>query len=280
MCLPARYAKMGKNGAVPEEMVVWNMSKSFLHPDYSVLNKLELKETPMGVKFDFFRPENVPPLEKDAHMSLCEIFRMAQKERRPLYFSRENDETCVGKILLGMEDMAPLAESGQIGARLKAFQEPRANQHIYQHVTRLDKDSVNYVSFAPVDQMTFEPDVLVISGNSKQAEMVLRAAAYSTGMVYESRCTTVMGCSWFLLYPYKTGKINYVVPDLVHGPAGRQLYDEAGIFLISIPYQWIPTVMASLEEMTLHLEGHKNKSAYYSEFEGILKDLGERAKNP
>lgn len=256
------------------------MSNSFLHPDYAVLDKLELKEAPMGVKFDFFRPETVPPLEKDAHMSLCEIFRLSQKERRPLYFSRENDETCVGKILLGMEDMAPLAESGQIGARLKAFQEPRANQHIYQYVTRLDRDSVNYVSFAPTDQMTFEPDVLVITCDGHQAEKVMRAAAYSTGMVYESRCTTVMGCSWFLLYPYMSGKINFVVPAMVHGPSGRQLYDDPGTFLISIPYQWIPTVLASLDEMVLDLEGHKNKAAYYAEFEGILKDLGEKAKNP
>ena len=38
--------------------------------------------------------------------------------------------------------------------------------------------------------------------------------------------------------------------------------------------------MASLDEMTLHLEGHRCKQAYYDEFEGILKDLGERAKNP
>ena len=43
----------------------------------------------------------------------------------PFYFSKENNETCVGKILLGMEDMAPFAESGQIGERLQIFQEPR-----------------------------------------------------------------------------------------------------------------------------------------------------------
>ena len=251
----------------------------FLHPDYSVLEKLELKDVPMGVKFEFFRPEGLPPLDKDAHMSLCEMFRMSQQEHKPFYFSRENDETCVGKIFLGMEEMAPLAESGQIGERLKVFQEARANQHIYQHITMLQRDSVNYVSFAPVDQMPFEPDVLVISGTSKQAELVLRAAAYSTGMMYESKCTPVMGCTWFLLYPYKTGKINFVVPDLVHGPTGRELY-EPGTFLVAIPYQWIPTVLASLDEMTLHLEGHTCKQAYYDEFGGILKDLGERAKNP
>jgi hypothetical protein len=39
------------------------------------------------------------------------------------YFSKENNEACVGKILLGMEDMAPFAKSGEIGPRLEIFRD-------------------------------------------------------------------------------------------------------------------------------------------------------------
>ncbi len=49
---------------------------------------------------------------------------------------------------------------------------------------------------------------------------------------------------------------------------------------LSIPYRWIPTVLENLSTMKIHLEGHKNKQAYYDEFEGILADLAEKAKNP
>lgn len=250
-----------------------------LRNDYSPLKALNLELPPIGVKFSFFRPEGIPALEEETALSLCEILRKAQAENRPFYFSKDNKETCVGKILLGMEEMAPFAESGMIGERLGVFEEARANQNLYQFVPKMDRNIVNYVSFSPADQLNFEPDVLVISASPEQAEIVMRAVTYSTGEMYKSLCTPVMGCAWFLLYPYKTGEVNFVVPALVHGPRGRELYSPETL-LISIPYRWIPTVLTNLSRMEHHLSSHESKQEYYDEFEGILKDLSEKAQNP
>ena len=247
--------------------------------DYSVLAKLGLEDKPVGVKYGFFRPEGIEPLEKEAAMSLCEMMRLCQREEREFYFSKDHTETCVGKILLGMEDMAPFAESGQIGARLGVFDEPRCNQHFYQFVSKMDRGTVNYVSFAPYDKMNFEPDVLVVSAPAEKAELVMRAMTYSTGEMYKSSCTPVMGCSWLLIHPFKTQEVNFIVPALVHGPHGRELYSPDTL-LIGIPYRWIPAVLRGLNEMTYHLEGHESRDKYYAEFEGILSDLAERSKNP
>ena len=246
--------------------------------NYSALKKLELNLPPIGVKFNFFRPEGILPLEKDTRLSLCEMIKTAQAENRSFYFSKEHAETCVGKILLGMEDMAPFAESGQIGPRLGMFDEARCNQHFYQFVPKLDKATTNYVSFSPVDMLIFEPDVLVISVKPEQAEIVMRAITYSTGEMYKSVCTPVMGCAWVLIHPYKTAEVNFIVPALVHGLHGRQLY-PADTLLISIPYRWIPTMLANLDRIKLRLEGHKSKADYYAEFEGILKELTERVSD-
>ena len=247
--------------------------------DYSVLDKIGLSLPPIGVKFSFFRPEEVPPLEKEAKLSLCEMLKTAQAENRGFYFSKENDETCVGKVLLGMDTFAPFAESGQIGPPLGVFDEARCNQHFYQFVNRFDLGIVNYVSFAPVGQMTYDPDVLVVSAKPEQAEIIMRAMTYSTGEMYKSKCTPVMGCSWMLIYPYKTAEVNFIVPALIHGMHGRMLYPPDTL-LISIPYRWIPVILDNLGRMPLHLEGHKSKDAYYAEFEGILTDLVERSQNP
>ena len=46
------------------------------------------------------------------------LLKEAQQTGNAFYFAKENSEACVGKILLGMEDMEPFAESGQIGDRL------------------------------------------------------------------------------------------------------------------------------------------------------------------
>lgn len=256
------------------------MQMSISNPDFSPLKKLDLTEPAIGVKFDYFRPEGIPMLDMSENLSLCEMFRKSQRENTAFYFSHENNETCVGKKILGMADMDGLTCSGQIGKPLGVFNETRANAHFYQFTPRMDRGSVNYVSFAPVEQMNFNPDVLIISARPSVAEIVMRAATYSTGMMYTSTCTPVMGCAWFLVEPFRSGKINFILPAFVHGPHGRRLYDDDGIVLICIPYHWIPTVLASLDEMPIELEGHKSKEAYYAEFEGILADLAERAKNP
>lgn len=247
--------------------------------DYFILNELGFSLPPIGVKFSFFRPEGVPPLEIEARLSLCEMMKTAQAENRSFYFSKEHNETCIGKVIMGMDDFAPFAESGQIGERLGVFEQARCNQHLYQFVPRQEKGTVNYVLFSPVNQLTFDPDVLVISATPEQAEIIMRAMTYSTGEIYKSVCTPVMGCAWLLIHTYKTGEVNYIVPALVHGLHGRQLY-PSDTLLIGIPYRWIPTILSNLERMPLQLEGHKSKADYYADFEGILADLSEKAKNP
>jgi len=95
-----------------------------LQTDLSIYQKFDFERPPVGVKFLFFRPEGMEPLAMDKNLSFCEMLVEAQKTANPFYFGTENNETCVGKILLGMQDMEPFAESGQIGARLESFRSP------------------------------------------------------------------------------------------------------------------------------------------------------------
>ena len=250
-----------------------------LKQDLSVFNKLEFEVPPVGVKFLFFRPEAMEQLSTDKNLSFCEMFTEAQRSGTPFYFSKENSEACVGKILLGMEDMAPFAESGQIGARLEIFQEPRANYIFYQYVPKFEKDTVNYVAFSPLDALTFEPDVLVITATPSQAEIVMRAMTYSTGELYSSKTTPVMGCAWFLIYPYQTGKVNYLIPEMIHGLRGRKLFAEGSV-LISIPYQWIPIITENLREMKMFLASDESKEQYLAEFERTIAGLVQDSENP
>ena len=250
-----------------------------MHLDYSVIDKLGLDLPPIGLSYDLFRPEGIPPLAEGIEKSLCEILRYAQETGEPFYFSKDHPETCVGKIMVGMDRFPPSAESGQIGPRLGVFDAARCNARLYYSVKRLPCGSVNYVSFVPYRHLQRVPDVLVFTGPAAKLEPVLRAATYSTGEGYHSESTAVMGCSWFMVYPYMTGKINFVVPAFVHGPHGRQLWDSDTV-VVSVPYQWVPTVIGNLAEMPLHLSGHAGKEAYYAEFGGILADLEKKMEHP
>lgn len=245
--------------------------------DFSVLKKLNLELPPIGVRYDYFRPEGIEQLEMEAQMSLCELMREAQNREIPFYFARENMETCVGKKILGMEAWEPFAQSGQIGVGLGVFNEARCNGRLYQFVQHLTEGTVNFVSFAQYDRMTFNPDVLIVAAPISKGELVLRASTYATGELYSSVCTPTIGCSWLFAYPYLEEKINYILPALVHGPHGRQLYEE-NTMLIAIPYRWIPVVLDGLAEMQFDLPGHKSVEVYHEEFEGLVRALGEKAK--
>ena len=250
-----------------------------LQTDLTSLAKFGFERAPVGIKFQFFKPEGIDPLPATRELSLCEIFREAQDSRTPFFLGREQRETCVGKILLGMQEMEAFAESGQIGERLHIFQEARANYAFYKHVPKFEKNIVNYVAFAPIDQLTFEPDLLVLSADHSQAEIVMRSMTYSTGELYNSRTTPVMGCAWIFIYPFQSGRVNFIIPEMIHGMKGRELFPKDSI-LISVPYQWIPTMARNLSEMSWHLPSHENRDQYLTEFGNILVDLAKKAQNP
>ncbi len=162
-----------------------------LEQNLAIFQKFDFARSPVGVKFLYGKPEGVPRLDKK--LALCEMLPEAQNGRA-FYVDQANHE-CAGPIPLGMADMEPFFESGQLGPRLEIFKEARANRRIYQHIPKLVHGTCNYVVFAPLRQITFEPDVLVITGSARQAEIILRAASYTTGKMYTSRGTPVLGCA-------------------------------------------------------------------------------------
>jgi uncharacterized protein (DUF169 family) len=249
-----------------------------LQTDLSIFSKFSFERSPVGIKFQFFRPEGIAPLDPDSRHSLCEILREAQSAANPFYLGNEHTETCVGKILLGMQDMEAFAESGQIGEKLQIFQEARANYAFYQHVPKFDRNIVNYVVFATLERLTFEPDLLILNADPVQAEIVMRSMTYSTGELYNSRTTPVMGCAWICIYPFQSGRVNYILPEMIHGMKGRELF-PAGSVLISIPYPWIPTMTRNLAEMPWHLPSHNSREQYLAEFSAILGELAKKAEN-
>jgi uncharacterized protein (DUF169 family) len=250
-----------------------------LRTDLAIFRKFKFKRPPVGIKFSFFKPAEMESLPQDRPLSLCEVLGEAQTAGKSFYFGKDYGETCVGKILLGMKEMVPFAESGQIGENLRIFQEARANYAFYQHVPKFERNVVNYVAFAPIENLAFEPDLLILTADHRQAEIVLRSMTFSSGELYNSRTTPVMGCAWLLIYPFKSGKVNFIIPELIHGMKGREVFPPDSV-VISIPYHWLPTMARNLEEMPWSLPSHESKKQYLDEFQTVLGELIEKSRNP
>ncbi len=235
------------------------MSSSEL--DYSILDKFNFERKPVGVKFLTSRPKGIE--KPDKVLDFCEMLVEAQGGKA--FYAAKEDFTCIGPLLLGMVDEDPIFESGQVGPKLGAFKDARANRRIYDYLPRLVKNVINYVAFAPLDKMTFEPDLLIIMASVSQAEIFIRAKAYTTGEMWSARGTPVAGCSWFYIYPYLSGEMNFTVTGFGFGMRSRRLFPE-GQILLSIPWDKLPGILKNLEEMnwvpysyTIGGEEHKKR---------------------
>jgi uncharacterized protein (DUF169 family) len=235
--------------------------------DYSILKKFNFEREPVGIKYLLNKPAGINKL--DGKLAFCQMFKEAQNGSS-FYMDKENC-ACVESKILGFEDFDPIFEAGQIGAAERIFQEARANRRIYQYLPRLAKGSVRYVALSPVDKMSFEPDVLVITASPPQAEILFRALSYSTGRPLTSKWTPVLMCAWLFLYPFVSGEINYAVTGLGYGLKTKKLLPE-GLLLISIPFDQLSMVMENLKEMDWVLPMYTFNEAERREYSGRIME--------
>jgi uncharacterized protein (DUF169 family) len=218
--------------------------------DYSVFDRFNFTRKPVGIKYVALKPDGISRITR--HINLCEMVKEAQTS--PPFYAQREDFECVEPILLGMEDAEPTYVSGLVGARGGVYREARANRRIYQELPCLPKGSVRCVVVSPVDQMTFDPDVLTITAdNTAQAQILLRAISYSSGEVWHSRLTPVAACSWMFIYPVLSGNCNYTATGLSMGMKILKVFPE-GLFLFSIPWDKLPGFVENLEDMEWDLE--------------------------
>jgi len=249
-----------------------------LKTDLSIFTKFNFKNRPVGVKFLYNRPEGIEKLDKI--MPVCEMIKEAQQRETPFYITKEN-ENCAGKSALGMlDEPAPsFAGSGEIGVKFGIFEDARANRKIYQQQPKM-ASGIKYVVFSPLDKLTLEPDLLFIMATVSQAEIVMRAMSYSTGEIYSSNMSGVGACSWLFVYPFITGKVNYVVTGMGFGMKSRQVFPE-GWMLIVIPYNWLPIIARNLKEMDWVLPSFTDgREKFMERDERIKAELFKESQNP
>ena len=235
---------------------------SSIQQDLSIFNKFKSERKPVGVKFLPTKPDGIEKLDKI--LDFCEMLVEAQSGHT-FYVTKDNF-ACIGPLILGMVDSDPIFESGRVGPKLEVFKHARANRRIYRFIPRLAKDTVNCVAFSPLDKVSFEPDVLVVTADPSQAEIILRANSYTTGNMWSAKGTPVAACAWLYIYPYVSGELNFTMPGFSFGMKSRRLFPE-GLLLISIPRNLLPSIVKNLQDMnwvphsyTIGREEHKKKA--------------------
>ncbi len=241
--------------------------------DFSIFKNFNFKFSPVGVKFLLTKPVGVEHIEKK--LAFCEMLKEAQEYDRPFYTTAENHECKAGPILLGMEEGDPIFESGQVGPRLGVYEDPRANRKLYTNMSKFEKNSVNYVLYSKLDTLNFNPDLLILTADADQAEIIMRAYTYRSGAAWNAKGTTVVGCAFLYLYPYFSGELNMMVTGLHHGMKARKLFPPGWLFL-SIPYNAIPEVAENLKTIEWDLPQYSwGKENHLKRMQEIVAEVKE-----
>jgi len=236
--------------------------------DVSVLIRFAFDVQPVGVKFLAKQPDNIERLAEK--MALCEMLKKAQ-EGNAFYADKENHACDAGLYVLGQAEVPGPFVSGEFGAGLKIFEEPRSAGRLYHYIPTITKGVVNYVALSPLSKLSFDPDVLVILAKTRQTEILLRAMSYRTGKPWLSKYSPAIGCAWIYVYPYLSGELNYTITGLGHGMKRRKLFPE-GQQLVSIPFDILPSILQALKDMPWVLPAFEPDGM---EFVGrLLTDLG------
>jgi uncharacterized protein (DUF169 family) len=245
--------------------------------DYSVLDKFKFERKPVGVKFTVIRPKGMKRIAKD--LNFCEMLKAAQ-EGNPFYVA-PSDWVCVGieQMLLGMVEPDPVLIGGMLGEEDVLFKSASACRGMYNYLPYMPKNSVQYVAFASIDKMTFEPDLLIITADLPQAQTVLRSINFATGEPFVSKATPVVACAWIYIYPVVSGELNYYITGLGQGMNALNIFPP-GLFLISIPFQKIPMVLDNLAEMSYNpkMEPGPGGPAHRKRVNKLLANLKKRIK--
>ncbi len=207
--------------------------------DLSILDKFGFEVPPVGVKFLARAPERIERL--DENLAFCEMLKRAQEGKT--FFADAQSHTCeAGLYVLGQAEAPGPFISGEFGAGLKIFEEPRAAGRLYHYIPRIAKGVVRYTAFSPIADLPFDPDVLIVLARTSQTEILLRAMSYRTGKMWSSKYSAAIGCAWIYVYPYLTGELNYTLTGLGHGMKRRKLFPEDRQ-LVSIPFDLLPSLL-------------------------------------
>lgn len=245
--------------------------------DFSVLDKFQLERKPVGVKFMIERPEGIKRIDKELNM--CEMLKEAQENNA--FYVGPDDWVCVGveQKILGMSDAEPVLVSGLLGGDENLYKNASSCRAMYQYLPSLPKGSVQYVAFAPIDQLSFDPDLLVMTADINQAHTLLSSINYSTGKPFISKATPVVACAWIYIYPVVSGELNYYITGLGTGMNQLNIFPP-GLFLISVPFQLIPIMLDNLKEMDYSpvMEKGPGGDAHRKRVNQVLEDMRKRIK--
>ena len=134
---------------------------------------LRPKTYPFGVKFYETLDERPAGTMRPPHpMNTCQVTSIVRYYGRPMYFTAEDMACIVGGVTMGLIPESESMKTGEIAKMLHANLE--SAKEFTTKVAKISYGKFKGVAVAPMSKINFEPDIVVMYGNTAQIMRVIQ----------------------------------------------------------------------------------------------------------
>lgn len=224
-----------------------------------------------------------PKRDLGASLSICQGISIARRYGWTMAMGGEDLSCPIAQVAFGFEPPSPTYAKGTLAAGMYVKDEV-LGQKTEAEIPRTPEAEAGVVISAPLAKATFEPEVVLVYGNSAQVMVMVAAALWKTGGSLTSSFTARADCADIINRTRQTGKPQVILPcygDRVFG----QTQDHEMAF--SLPGSDLEAFLEGLEGCSkggirYPVPHYLRYQAHYPEtYERVMKEFDEaRASKP
>jgi len=190
-------------------------------------------------------PERVrrPFRDMGIKVSICQGISMARRYGWSVAMGPD-DLTCpIAQVAFGFMPAVPFYTEGNLAAGM--YVETCGQGALTeQHVPRFSADEAGTVVVAPLSRCSFEPETLLIYGNSAQVMRAVTGALYKTGGAITSTTTGRADCADIVIRTAQEKRPQFILPCL-----GDRIFGQVqdGEMAFTTPWELVPDLLEGLE---------------------------------
>ncbi len=245
-------------------------------------NDLRLKTLPLAVKFLKSKSElpektRQPSIALGKRVAICQGVTMARNYGWTVGLTKE-DVICVpAAIVFGFsESPDPPASLAGLFCEINFSQNEDLARRETSSMSRFENGEIEAILLAPLERASFEPDTILVYGNSAQIMRLTQAWSYLSGERVAGHFGGKVECDEYLISPFKTGAPRVVIPG--NGErifAGTQ--DDEIAF--AVPARFLKELAAALKEAGKGVGARYPVTPYQNfqpEFPKAHKEMGRK----
>jgi uncharacterized protein (DUF169 family) len=184
-----------------------------------------------------------PGKDLGAQVAICQCVALARRYGWTLAFDGSDLNCPIAKVAFGFEDRIPYYEQGSLAEGMYASCQ-EAGAAFEAALPRLGRSEIGGLAVGPLERIAFEPETVVVYGNSAQVLRLVNAALYGKGGAFRTELTGRGDCADIVIRTRQSKEPQLILPCYGDRIFGMAADDEMAF---TFPFAMADAMVAGLE---------------------------------